>query len=60
MRVRTATVKINKIVSLIKTERITEKNSVLCAAGNITVEMVSYRNKMITENREPNWQRKKF
>ena len=45
MRVRTATAKINKIVSLIKTERVTETNSVIFAAGNITAEMVSYKKK---------------
>ena len=32
--------KINEIVSLIKTETITEKNSVLRAAENIVAEMV--------------------
>ena len=35
-----ATVKINKIVSLIKTETITVTNSVLSAASNIVAEMV--------------------
>ena len=37
--------KINKIVSLIKTETITETNSVLRAAGNFIAEMVAYKNK---------------
>ena len=44
-KVRKATVKINKIVSLIKTETITETNSVLRAAGNVVAEMVGYTNK---------------
>ena len=44
-KVRKATVKINKIVSVIKTETITETNSVLRAAGNFVTEMVAYKNK---------------
>ena len=47
--------KINKIVSLIKTERITETNSVLCAAGNVVAEMVGYKNKEMIGDRPPNW-----
>ena len=39
-KVRAATVKINEIVYLIKTETIIEKNSVLRAAENIVAEMV--------------------
>ena len=39
-KVRAATVKINEIVYLIKTETITEKNSVLRAAENIVAEIV--------------------
>ena len=49
-KVRAATMKINKIVSLIKTEITTEKNSVLRAAGNIAVEIVGYKNKEMTGN----------
>ena len=41
MKVRAATAKINKIASLIKTETITETNSVLRAAVNIVAEMGS-------------------
>ena len=37
-KVKAATVKINKTVSLIKTETITETNSVLHAAGNIALK----------------------
>ena len=40
-KVRAATAKINKIASLIKTETITETNSVLRAAVNIVAEMGS-------------------
>ena len=54
-KVREATVKINKIVSLIKTETITETNSVLRAAGNVVAEMVGYKNKEMTGDRQPNW-----
>ena len=56
-KVRAAIVKINKIVSLIKTERITETNSVLRAADNIVAEMVGYKNKEMRGNRQPNWLR---
>ena len=57
-KVRAATVKINKIVSLIKTETITETNSVLRAAGNVAAEMVGYKNKEMTGDRQPNWRRR--
>ena len=50
--------KINKIVYLIKTETITETNSVLRAAGNIAAEMVSYKNNEMTGDRQPNWRRR--
>ena len=46
--------KISKIVPLIKTEIIT----VLCAAGNIVAEMVGYKNKEMTGDRQPNWRRR--
>ena len=49
---------IKKIASLIKTETITETNSVLCAAGNVVAEMVGYKNKQMTEYRQPNWRRR--
>ena len=55
---RVATVKINKIVSVIKTETITETNSVLRAAGNIVAEMVGYKNKEMTGDRQRNWRRR--
>ena len=42
-KVRPATMKINKIVSLLKTETITEVSSVLRAAGNNVAEMVDYK-----------------
>ena len=57
-KVRTATVEINKIVSLIKTETITETNSVLRAAGNIVAEMMGYKNKKMIGNRQSNWRRR--
>ena len=50
--------KINKIVSLIKTETITETNSVLRAAGNVAAEMVCYKNKEMAGDRQPNWRRR--
>ena len=57
-KVGAATVKINKIVSLIKTETITETNSVLRAVGSIFAEMVGYKNKKMTGDRQPNWRRR--
>ena len=57
-KVREATVKINKIVSFIKTETITETNSVLCAVGNVVAQMVGYKNKEMTGDRQPNWPRR--
>ena len=42
-KIRAATVKVNKIVSLIKTKAITKTNSVLRADGNIVAEMVGNR-----------------
>ena len=48
--------KINKIISFIKTETITETNSVvLGAAGNNVAEMVGYKNKEMIGNRQRNW-----
>ena len=57
-KVREATVKINKIVSLIKTETITETISVLRPADNVVAEMVGYKNKEMTGDRQPNWRRR--
>ena len=57
-KVRAATVKINKIVSPIKTETITETNSVLCAAGNIVPEILGYKNKEMTGKTQTNWQKR--
>ena len=57
-KVRAATVKITKIESLIKSEKITETDSVLRAAGNIVAEMVGYKNKEMTGDIQPNWQRR--
>ena len=50
-KVRAATVKISKIVSL---------NSVVDGAFNIVAEMVGYKNQEITGNRQPHWQRRIF
>ena len=57
-KVREATVRINKIVSLIKTETVTEANSVLHAVGNVVAEMAGYKNKEMTGDRHPNWRRR--
>ena len=52
-KVREATVKTNKNVSLIKTETITETNSALRTAGNAVAEMVGSKNKKMTGDRQP-------
>ena len=57
-KVREATVKINKIISLIKTETIIETNSVLRAAGNAVAQMVGQKNKEMTGDRQPNQRRR--
>ena len=57
-KVRAATVKISKTVSLIKTGIITETNSVLRATGNIVAEMLCYKNKELTGNRQKNWRKR--
>ena len=57
-KVRKTTVKINKIVSHIKTENITEINSVLRAADNVVAEMVGHKNKEMTGDRQINWRRR--
>ena len=54
-KVSTAAVKINKISSLIKTETIRKINSALRATGKIVAEMVGYKNKEMTRNRQPTW-----
>ena len=59
-KVKAATVKINKIIFLIKTETVTETNSILRAAGNIAAEMVGYKNKKMTGNRQTNWRRRNW
>ena len=50
--------KINQIVSWIKTDTIIETDLVLHPAGNIVHEMVGYKNKELTGNRQANWQRR--
>ena len=45
---------INKIISLIKTKTITETNSVLRAAGKVVADMVGYKNKKMSRDRQPN------
>ena len=57
-KVREATVKINKVVAFIKIETITETNSVLRVVGNVVAEIVGYKNKEMTGDREPNWRRR--
>ena len=57
-KVREAIVKINKIISLIKTETVTETVSALRAAGSVVAEMVGYKNKEMTGDRQPNWRRR--
>ena len=56
-KVKAATMKVNKVIALIRTESITETNIVLRAAGNVVVEMVSHKTRNPKENRAPHWRR---
>ena len=51
-KVTTAAMKINKIVSLIKSETVTETNSALHTAGNNVAKIMGYKNKEMTRNIE--------
>ena len=51
-KVTTTAMKINKIVSLIKSEAVTETNSALHTVGNNVAEIVGYKNKEMTRNIE--------
>ena len=43
-KVKAATMKVSKVIALIRTESITETNIVLRAAGNVVAEMVGHKN----------------
>ena len=55
-----ATVKINQIVSWIKTETIIEKDLVLHAAGNIVAEMVGYKKQGVDRKHTSKLAKKNF
>ena len=50
-KVKSATMKVNKVIALIRTESITETNIVLRAAGNVVAEMVGHKTRNPKENR---------
>ena len=56
--VKAATMKVNKVIALIRTESITETNIVLRAAGNVVAEMVGHKTRNPKENRTPHWRRR--
>ena len=57
-KVKAATMKVNKVIALIRTESITEINIVLRAAGNVVAEMVWHKSMNPKENRTPHWRRR--
>ncbi|XP_037787453.1 uncharacterized protein LOC119583012 [Penaeus monodon] len=54
-KVKAATMKVNKVIALIRTESITETNIVLRAAGNVVAEMVGHKIMNPKESRTPHW-----
>ena len=57
-KVKATTMKVNKVIALIRTESITETNIVLRAAGNVVAEMVGHKTMNPKENRAPQWRRR--
>ena len=57
-KVKAATIKVKKVIALIRTESITETNIVLRAAGNVVAEMAGHKTRNPKENRTPHWGRR--
>ena len=57
-KVKAATMKVNKVIALIRTESITETNIVLRAASNVVAEMVGHKTRNPKEIRTPHWRRR--
>ena len=57
-KVKEATMKVKKVIALIRTESITETNIVLRAAGNVVPEMAGHKTMNPKENRTPHWRRR--
>ena len=57
-KVKEATNRINKVISIITTENITETNTLIRAAANCVADMVEYKQRDINEKREPHWRRR--
>ena len=57
-KVKVATNKINKVISIITTENITETNTLIKAAANCVVDMVEYKQRETNDKREPHWRRR--
>ena len=57
-KVKAATMKVNKVIALIRTESITETNIVLRAAGNVVAEMVGHKTRNPKGSTTPHWRRR--
>ena len=57
-KVKATTMKVNKVIALIRTESITETNIVLRAAGNDVAEIVGHKTMNPKGNRAPQWRRR--
>ena len=55
---KVATNKINKVISIIKTENITETNTLIKAAANCVADMAEYKQGETNDKREPHWRRR--
>ena len=53
-----ATNKINKVISIITTEKITETNTLIKAAANCVADMVEYKKRETNDKRELHWRRR--
>ena len=54
-KVKAATMKVSKVIALIRTESITEANIVLRAAGNVVADMVGHKTRNSKENSTAHW-----
>ena len=57
-KVKVATNKINKVISINRTENITETNTLIKAAANCVADMVEYKQRETNDKREPHWRRR--
>ena len=57
-KVKVATNKISKVISIIRTENITETNTLIKAAANCVADMAEYKQRETNDKREPHWRRR--